>query len=296
MSFNAVHSSQSECPIPTHQQLQEFHAVLRAAQMSGVALDLDGRLIDQLESQSQLRFSSDSRTGNAVQESVEDWTDAFPDAYAASLSAFVQTGRSDLALDRLYLKHAVDRDLTLVSRSTWLYLALMMMVAATGMMVFATFSTPMIESMRADMELSPSQGDSDRVNLLNKGLSATSLVWLALVTFGVAILLVVVVSTTRFAAWSVGWIGGSQYRVALSAVLDERIRQSKSDDKSALTLSSNYLQKIASSRLVRLRIVVPLLLIILVGGGGVMAYCWLLFSPLIALIHELSNAMIWSNQ
>lgn len=274
------------CPLPDPQTLFEFHRILRAAETLGVKLDLGGKSINQLESDLD-QLSENDRLGSS-------WADTFPNAYVESLTAFVLSGRSDLALDRLHLRHCVDRELASVSRSTWLYLSLMMMVAAAGMLVFAHFSTPMIESIRVDLELMPSGAEPTATGILNRGLSANGLYGLAIATFVVAILVFVIVTNTRFASWSVGWIGGVEYRWARSAALKARIEQSYDGASSSLHLSGGYLRKLASSKLMRLRVLTPLLLIVLVGGMGVMFYCWLLFSPLISLIYDLSNVMMGS--
>ncbi|TWT95027.1 hypothetical protein [Neorhodopirellula pilleata] len=265
------------CPFPTRQQHAEFHAILRAARLTGVPMDLGGRSIDELE----MRTS---------------WTDEMPETYMASLVAFVTTGRSDLALERLQLSNDIDAALTTVTRSVWLYLSLMLIVAAIGMVVFAKFSTPTIEAMRADMALLPKASVGIGPTSLNRGISATYLYAAALVCAFGSLAIVVLIGTTRFAAESVAWIGGNRYRSTRNAAFAEKMLRSRLNDRSTSGLSHEYLQSLAASRLIRLRVLAPMILIILLGGGGAMAYGWLLFSPLVSLIYDLSESVIWSTQ
>jgi len=265
------------CPFPTDQQQAEFHGILRAARLVGVPIDLSGRSIDELQT-------------------LKSWTDEMPEAYRASMVAFVTTGRSDLALERLQLRHDVDAALTAVTRSVWLYLSLMLFVAAIGMATFATFSTPKIESMRADMSLLPQASIGNGPSGLTRGISATGLYAAALVCSLGSLGLVGLLGMTRFAATSIAWLGGNRYRSIRRAALAKKISQSRSGDRLASDLSGNYLQSLAVSRLTRLRVITPIILITLLGGGGAMAYGWLLFSPLVSLIYDLSESAIWTTQ
>ncbi|MFG0290823.1 MAG: hypothetical protein ACF8CQ_21820, partial [Rhodopirellula sp. JB044] len=69
--------------------------------------------------------------------------------------------------------------------------------------------------------------------------------------------------------------------------------QSEPDGRnSRLSLVAAHASTLAQHRLSRLRIGLPTILIAILGGGGVLIYCLILFGPLIWLIHDMATIPI----
>lgn len=262
-------------------QQSDFHQILRSAARANVPLELNGCSIDEL--QNELHKHYDER-GCLTDISNHPSAD-FPPTYLIALSIFATTGRSDLVLDRLTLAADVNDELASVSRSVWLYVALMCLVASAGMAVYAVSSAPVIRGMRADMRLVPRHDVSQMPFAVQH--AATIAVALA----GITCILVGLVWATGFAAWSTQLLGGNRYRQSRYAALRKRIELSTREFSNPTTLATRDARNLVSSRLAKLRIVVPMTVLVLVGGLGVMTYCWLLFTPLISLIHDLSTTI-----
>lgn len=267
-------------PTPTLGQLEDFHKVIDCVRAIDVSLDCDANTLSK----------SKEIVDQQIRNQSADWHTGLPESYADAFAVFVAGGDADLVLDRLSINSRTESHLARVVRSAWIYLGWMILLAAGGIAIFGAFSLPAIEAMRADMNLVPRHALRSMPAWFQY--EASIVIVLVVVAFG----LMGASMATRFPAWSAGWFGGNHYRRCRMRMIRSRVAKSLGDrtqGKSGLAagklFEQDYLQNQAVAQLSRLRVLVPIILIVFIGGMGVMTYCWMLFSPLIALIFDLST-------
>jgi len=290
-----------ESPSEPDNVSERFHQSLRAALLAGAKLDLGevaatdasgdpGAIsgnatlakIDRLESL--LDSNNDSTDENA--------SPGLPATYFDAYRLYARTGRMDLALDSLAIRRTVDEDLSRTLRPVWFYLALLLLIATGGMAIFSEFSAPQIAAIRADLELTPTASVTDtwwagqipRVLLFVLPLLACLMCLLAM--------------STRASSWVADAIGGGGYRDDRFKAMQTRVQsaiapsqtEGGSEGRQArLSFLAEHRTILANNRLMRLRSSLPTLLVVLIGGGGVLLYCLVLFAPLIVIIHDMAN-------
>ena len=281
-------------PLPTLEQLDEFHKVIDCVLAIDVPLDCNAiTLADSKESVRTRIERVKIQSGSDKPDRPADWMEGLPDSYVDSLAVFISGGDADVVLDRLTIRSKTESQLTRLVRSTWIYLAWMILLAAGGIAIYAKFSLPAIHSMRVDMTLLPR-------HLLRPPAAWFPYAWMIVAALTwLAIGLMIASTVTRFPAWSAGWFGGNRYRELRMQKIQSRVRSSLAvkeqelgDGGSAYLLDQRSLQNQAVSQITRLRVLVPIILIVVVGGLGVMLYCWMLFVPLVALIYDLSAGVV----
>lgn len=234
----------------------------------------------------QVRTSTDS-----PRKQNEEPTLTLPASYVSAFRIFQQTGRIDLVLDSLSLPSTIAGELASTVRPVWFYLALMLVVATAGITVFATISAPRVAAIREDLALMPAATTSDSwfaAPDINPLLILLPLLTIGMITLGL---------TTKGSATIVSGLGGRRYRTDRSRAVLANIERARedADDKdytgrrSRLSLMSAHAFSLAQHRLTRLRIGLPTLLVAVLGGGGALFYCLILFGPLIWLIHDLAT-------
>ena len=134
--------------------MSSFHQSLRAALAAGTKLDL-GPVHPSASKDMQSLGGIATLAKIDALETAATSDENLPTGYLTALQMFEQTGRIDLVLDSLSLRRTVASELSRALRPAWLYLALLLVLATVGMIVFSTFSAPKVVRMRADMALMP---------------------------------------------------------------------------------------------------------------------------------------------
>jgi hypothetical protein len=274
--------------------MTSFHQSLRASVVAGTKLDL-GLVHPQASGDlPSLGGVATIAKINAL-ESATTTAENLPDGYLTALRIFEQTGRIDLALDSLSLRRTVASELSRVLRPAWFYLALLLALATVGMIVFAAYSAPKVATMRADMALTP------RVTVSEAWISLSQLQSLFLVLPLLAGGLIGLGFSVNASARLAMLVGGRQYLEDRRRQLKAIVEHATPDDSSSVDnsprqsrlqlLSENYGFR-ASSRLSRMRIGLPALMIAVIGGSGVLVYCLLLFGPLISLMRDMTTVAV----
>lgn len=255
--------------------------------------------------QTQLRGSATGRPATAG-----DSESNLPSDYLSAYRAFAESERMDLVLDSLALRSAVSQDLAGTVRPVWFYLAAMSLVATMGVVVFSEFSLPRFAAIRADLALMPTAPVDE------SWLTLPPVRWLLVALPLLSLALVLLGLSTSGSACIASWLGGRRYRsaraVATNARMEQAIWRHRDDVENAAsdsetrsgtdrdyreiqtrrvgwTFVAGSTSSLADHRLLRLQIGLPMLLVAVIGGGGVLFYGLMLFGPLVMLIHDLAT-------
>ncbi|TWT75412.1 hypothetical protein [Allorhodopirellula solitaria] len=254
--------------------------------------------------------SASAGVASAGVSSIGGVVPGLPTGYWSAYVGYAESERMDLVLDALTVRRAVTQDLAGTVRPVWFYLAAMTVVATAGIAIFSEFSLPRLAAIRADLTLLPS------VEQTPSWLAIPRLGWL-LVTLPLLVLALILLGlSARGSAAIANLLGGRRYRDAREVVTRARIEQAiwrrrddrieddhereaprSKNEKQSVTrvrrvgwsLVANSAASLAAHRLMRLRISLPMLLIAVLGGGGVLLYGLVLFGPLVMLIHDLAT-------
>lgn len=276
-----------------------FHRSLRAAMAAGASLNLgtvgseaSTRGLGGVATPQKIDRLEELLIASLEANRFAEISQSLPGDYVAAWEYFEQSGAVDRALDSLSLPRTIEVELSDVVRPSWFYLTLLLCVATAGIAVFSTFSVPRLVAIRADMELMP------RASVSHFWIAEWDLRWLLVLLPLLAVATLGLALSNTASAWVVNALGGRRYRDDRTGAMKTLIECAKKNSKvgleahaedarlSLLTKSRNYR---AHWRLMRLRVALPTLLTVLIGGGGVFVYGLILYGPLVVLIHDMAT-------
>ncbi len=240
--------------------------------------------------------------------------------YQAAQEIFASTGAMDLVLDGLTWTRAAHAEMLRSVRRTLIYLVILLLVASVLLGFFNEVIVIQILRMREDMKLVPAVA-AQHAN------TTQWIPFLIMVLVGTAIALVVLLASGGASAVALCF-GGGRYRrnletgIALKVVdrliqapwpaqqattmacdlvdaspaireqlamlSGDRVRPYRGTGPSGLRRLADDFQSIAADQLVTMRTMSGMLLVPIIGGTAVMAYCIAVFWPIIALMKDLT--------
>lgn len=308
--------------------LVHFHEGLRAAVIAGAPLEL-GKSKAFPFSVGRANLNKLAHLEEAIQRLLVtsgslsrllDSPSSLPARYRAALSVYDRTRDMALVLEGLTVRANSRRHLARLLRASFFYLLLVIAVASVGLAFFSRYIVPSIEQMREDLMLYPAASAPLRANGTQ---------WLTVIVAVMELVLCVLLVLLFFGGASklASWLGGRYYQVhRLSAVAVQTIGalvvrstplpeatslgfelvgsdreteqkvnlalqdcpQSKSAATHLQTIGDHF-STVSASRLCVLRVVLPITLVVVVGGAVTMIYCLAIFVPLVSLLYDLSQ-------
>ena len=290
--------------------LQSFYADIEAARVANVPVELDSRSL--LQSAASVSASTIRELAAAAEQNVAN----LDDRHQAAIGIHKQLGSMVPVLDGLSARAIASREFgVIIKRMLW-YLCLVLLAAGIGLYCFNRYVVPEYGSVRRDMELYHGMTDFN--------LDAFPYLIPMIVVVAVLLVINVVLLLTGKTNFLMGWFGGRKYvrlKVASGAArtlgllasqdaslveaaqntatlyaLDKVGRRELSNslgeaaDAETYQILSQYWSLKAAMIFERARMVVPVVVLTIVGGGVAVAYGFLVYEPLIGVIRDLVEA------
>lgn len=302
--------------------LEQFHDDLKAAVIADVPLvgGKDHRLtVTELENLQQKLNAVNNDPQRLIDEANKGtWhDDTLPKWYQAALTVFARTGSMLPVLEGLSVRPLAIRDITRALRWTFIYLSIVATAALLGLCMFQVLVVPAIKYFREDLFLPAAIEAMPRFDVLP---------WIPWIIAALAIGLVLGLlgMLVGGVANITAWLGGRRYeccavsmsvlRISQSLVeaevavneavsisyeltgADSNVRREVQsmiqgcDQAHAIGQMADCLRLTANNRLARLRIVTPVLVTAMFGGGLALIYCVIVFWPILSLLKDLPTA------
>lgn len=293
--------------------LARFSDSLRAAIMARVPLPWDRFRVDLYDQIVRTLMSQ----GLSVTQIAHTHTE-LPIRYRAALNVYQITGAFDLVLAGLTAKELARQTLARVVIRTLIYLGVLLFIGSVLLSFFDQFLSPQIQMVRADLMLLPA------VNAQH--LDTTALFPLLMVIFSIGWSILFTIVATGCAASLTLPFGGRGFQTsseseAVLRIADRIAARRIPADESVVIASdlvgaslrvrqyvmesmgvgvgptgrtigisgiADHCQSAATDRLATLRVLLPTILIIVIGGSASMAYCIAMFWPIVAILKDLS--------
>lgn len=241
-----------------------------------------------------------------------------PTRYRAALQVFDQTGSMVPVLDGLTARSLAQKQVSRVLRRAFLYLVVLLAVAFWGLTLFQRKILPLVDDLRADISLAagtvpPARFDEMLILTIIIGLIGCGLVlmvvWLLL---GGASKVAMCLGGRHYVRCRVSRSAIRTLQLLLSAGLpvddavsvsvdltgaDAQVRRdvqvaAESPHKATqFKTLADYFKISAEQRLANMKVAAPTVLICTVGGVVTLAYCLVLFLPIITILKELTVAI-----
>ena len=302
--------------------LEQFHDDLKAAVIADIPLVVgqDHRLsvteLEKLQRQLEAVIQDPQRS---VDKANREWwhVETLPAWYQAALSVFARTGSMLPVLEGLSVRPLAIRDIIRALRWTFIYLLIVATTALLGMCMFEVWVVPAIEYFREDLFLPAAIEAMPRFDVLPWLPWIIGVLALGVVSGVLAMLVGSIANLTT-------WLGGRRYvccaismtvlRISQSLVeadvavddavsigceltgADSTVRREVQsmiqgcDQPYAIGQMADCLRLTANSRLARMKIVTPVLLTAILGGGLAVIYCLIVFWPIVSLLKDLPRA------
>ena len=292
--------------------LQSFYADIEAARVANVPVELDSRSL--LQSAASVSESTIRELAAASEQNVAN----LDDRHQAAIGIHKQLGSMVPVLDGLSARAIASREFGVIIKRVLWYLCLVLLAAGIGVYCFKRYVVPEYDSVRRDMELYHGMTDFN--------LDVFPYLIPMIVVLAVLLVINVVLLLTGKTNFLMGWFGGRKYvrlKVASGAArtlgllasqdaslaeaaqntatlyaLDKVGRRELSNslgeaaDAETYQILSQYWSLKAAMIFERARMVVPVVVLTIVGGGVAVAYGFLVYGPLIGLIQDLVEAGI----
>ena len=300
--------------------LAHFHDDLRAAIALKVPISLEGDRITGLERIDQLETALNNcvSTNDSSQDYLETNSDT-PSRYRVAVQTFSKSGSMLPVLDGLSVKIAASQEATSAIQWALTYVIVTIAVASAGLFWFAYSIVPTIYAIRDDLiQTRALQNVSTNQFLLIDWSASIAIAFAVLL---LAVLVAVLVFGFRKACM---WLGGREFvdakakSIALQNTyfmtesgidVDQAaklscemigIENSKRDNILSLANSiespkdllnfSEHSSMVANQILNRLRVRIPVRMIVILGGLISLVYCVAIFWPIISLLNDLLSA------
>ena len=290
--------------------LQSFYADIEAARVANVPVELDSRSL--LQSAASVSASTIRKLAAAAEQNAAN----LDDRHQAAIGIHKQLGSMVPVLDGLSARAIASREFGVIIKRVLWYLCLVLLAAGIGVYCFKRYVVPEYDSVRRDMELYHGMTDFN--------LDVFPYLIPMIVVLAVLLVINVVLLLTGKTNFLMGWFGGRKYvrlKVASGAArtlgllasqdaslaeaaqntatlyaLDKVGRRELSNslgeaaDAETYQILSQYWSLKAAMIFERARMVVPVVVLTIVGGGVAVAYGFLVYGPLIGLIQDLVEA------
>ncbi|MEM6473019.1 MAG: hypothetical protein AAF802_25890 [Planctomycetota bacterium] len=297
--------------------IDRFHHELVAAVNARVPIRLGGSgwsVTPSVHRLMQIRQSVSVIESRTPSLSLHEADDVETRRYFAAYQAFRETGSMSEVLDGLSIGRRVDRQVSRLVRTPFLYLVCLVLIAAIGLTFHSDAVQPSFEAIRADMKMMPRidapvrDSYANVMTIVARILSILALLGLALSIFG-----------TRLVARCLGASAYYRCQVTSSAlrILQSLVHSGVAADEAKDIASriipadrtikemidgavvgmgagrqlhemDEHYQSIARAKFAWLRAAAPALIVALLGGILVTAYCVAIFTPLVHIIQDSS--------
>ena len=304
------------------EQHQNFHNDLRAAIDVGVPLEFKTASRDKLSKskleklETELLLCTDYSKESLPQNLFDRLADSkLPQRYVAALNFFHRTGKMVPVIEGLSVRAVHQQKARRVLWYSLMYLALLALVAASGLALFITFVFPNFEEIDLSHSIDASVAPPEGLGIIEWVPAAVTAVAIVLGVLCVWILLL------GGAKVLTRWLGGAKYlesatkaelipavRLLMESGLsssesinaacdlfdaDQKLRASiqqlvaNQKDTTLMSSAASYFRTTADQQIFTMRTATRVALVTLVGGAIALCYGLAIYSPLVDLLYKL---------